>query len=161
MKQLKIFNNDKVAILDDDDYIRILSMELKWYFNSGLIKANQKYFAGEIIKSRNILLHRVIMEAKDPTVLVDHKDRDPFNNTRANLRFCTKSQNNANRVAYGKSGYKGVTWNKRHNKWHAQMKHHGNQLSFGYFESKIEAALEYNKHAAILQGEFAVLNVIK
>ena len=58
------------------------------------------------------------------------------------------------------SSYLGVSWFKRDSNWRAWLKYNGKQLHLGYFSSEKEAALDYNKKAVELFGEFARLNVV-
>lgn len=92
----------------------------------------------------------------------DHIDGDGLNNTRANLRPATSSQNACNRgvSAANKSGFKGVSWHKRVKKWQAQIKHSGKVTCIGYFDDAKEAALAYNAAAQELFGIFAWLNEV-
>ena len=59
-----------------------------------------------------------------PEGKIDHHDRNPSNNRIANLRPATSSQNGLNRRRHSNntSGYVGVTWNKKAQKWQAQIK---------------------------------------
>lgn len=90
---------------------------------------------------------------------VDHKNRNPLDNRRANLRPATISQNNANRVGRGQwSVYKGVSAHR--GKWRGSAGKHGRKYSSPIFDTEEEAARWYNEKALELHGEFAVLNVI-
>lgn len=76
-------------------------------------------------------------------------------------REATTSQNNQNVGIrrHNTSGYKGVTWNKWHQKWRAQIAVDGrNQHHLGYFDDPREAALAYDAAAVELHGEFAKTN---
>lgn len=98
-------------------------------------------------KSYNILLHRAIMErmvARDleKQELVDHVDRNPLNNTRANLRIVDRSKN-AHNCRIGKnntSGVTGVTWNKKRQCWMSQIQVNYKNKYLGLF-SNIEDAI--------------------
>lgn len=74
------------------------------------------------------LAHRLIYRMMVPDSIdeleVDHVDEDKSNNRWKNLRAGTSSQNKYNRkhLSTNTSGYKGVTWSKRSNKWHTQVK---------------------------------------
>lgn len=89
--------------------------------------------------------------------LVDHVDGNKLNNSRANLRICTSSQNGMNRRRSGAntSGYKGVFWNKKDSKWEAQIKMNKVKHFLGYFDDPKEAHAAYCKAATELFGEFA------
>lgn len=43
-------------------------------------------------------MHRLLLDVTDEEILVDHKDRNRLNNTKANLREFTPVQNANNRV---------------------------------------------------------------
>lgn len=95
---------------------------------------------------------------------VDHKDRNPFNNRRSNLRPATASQNSANssRKTRSNSGYRGVCDTKRigRNLTKRFVAYIGNngRKNLGYFYTAKEAAAAYDKAAKERWGEFAVLN---
>lgn len=107
-------------------------------------------------------MHRLIMRAKKGQIL-DHINGDRFDNRKENLRFCTNSQNLANRskTSLNKSGYKGVTFIPgRLRPWRAVITYKGKYTNLGYFETKEQAALAYNKAAVKYFGEFARYNQI-
>jgi len=100
------------------------------------------------------------MGISDPSLQVDHADRDKKNNRRNNLRPCTLSQNQSNKLVHrnNKSGYKGVSLHSQSDKWRAIINHNKKKISLGLFFSKEEAAKAYDEAARRLQGEFARLN---
>lgn len=104
-------------------------------------------------------MHRVILNAQ-PGQVVDHRNRNGLDNTRANLRVCTALQNNYNRFqqARNKTGYKGVSWNGRVGKFYAQIKVAGRNYDLGLYADPIEAARAYDAAARQHFGEFAYLN---
>lgn len=84
---------------------------------------------------------------------LDHKDTNPLNNQFFNLRYCNQTQNlaNANLRCNNTSGYKGVSWDKRRNKWVVKVQN----KNFGGFE-KIEDAVErYREKSIEIFGDFA------
>lgn len=159
MKELSL-SQGKVALVDDCDYEWLnqwkwsaAQRECRWY-------ALRRVQKGD--KQSLVLMHRQIMGAQ-PGQQVDHKDVDGLHNWRANLRFCTQTQNNANQKKRGgcSSQYKGVTWDKSRIKWAAQTSVCGKHVHLGRFDSETDAALAYNKAAIEYFGEFARLNVIE
>jgi len=107
-----------------------------------------------------LIMSRVILDAP-PGVLVDHKDRNPLNNQRSNLRYCSTSQNamNQRRVGPQKSSrYKGVAWITDHHKWRAQIMLNGRHRFLGYFTCEEDAAYAYDEAARALYHEFAYVN---
>jgi hypothetical protein len=108
---------------------------------------------------RIVSLSRIIMSAP-PNTVVDHKDGNPLNNRRSNLRFCTQRQNTYNRRlnTNSTSGYKGVHWHKRNRVWVAYLDHNKTRRHLGCFHSADLAARAYNIAARQCHGQFARLN---
>lgn len=150
-------SQDKVAIVDDLDFPYL--SQFKW---TALKGRNTWYAVRNVVidgRTKMLLMHRLLLDA--PTGLgVDHRDGDGLNNQRANLRLCNEQQNGQNRTlqSNNKSGYKGVSWDKRKRKWTARIKAHGKQPHLGYFDTAKDAARAYDAAALELHGEFARLN---
>jgi hypothetical protein len=86
-------------------------------------------------------MHREILglEHGDPTE-VDHRNGDPLDNRRQNLRVVSRAENAQNVPARGgTSPFRGVTWDKRKGRWMAQAKLGGRQRFIGYFDDDAEA----------------------
>ncbi|MBN1818316.1 MAG: HNH endonuclease [Sedimentisphaerales bacterium] len=148
------------ALVDAGDY-RNLSRHT-WH----AMGRDGAYYAARCKNKKTILMHREIMRlsrgqkgADGKALVVDHIDRNPLNNTRANLRLCTQQQNMCNRPLPPKtSRYRGVYWNARSRKWHASLQHDGRTFHIGYFLSETDAARAFDTKAKELRGEFACLN---
>lgn len=107
---------------------------------------------------KDVYLHKLIadrMKLEGPTI--DHKDRDPLNNCRINLRSATQTQQVANRdkMINNTSGYIGVE--KRGNKYISKVQ----GKIIGTFVTKEEAAKRRDWWAVKIYGDFAVLNFPK
>ncbi len=156
MKEIKL-TQGKVAFVDDSDF------DFLNRFNWCATKCGNKFYAtrmrdrikGE--KKSNILMHRVIMDAKSGE-LVDHGDFNGLNNQKNNLRVCTKAQNNTHRQPNSKTSSK--YWDKKWSKWIARITHQGKLHRLGAFENEELAVIAYNEKAKELHGEFAALNII-
>lgn len=104
-----------------------------------------------------ILFHRVVARAPDG-LLVDHKDRDPLNNCKSNLRLCSQAQNSRNRgiAKHNRSGFKGVYANR--GRWRAEINVNGKRIRLGSYRDKVDAALAYDRAAVTFHGAFCVTN---
>ena len=157
MKEIPL-TKGKVALVDDEDYEWL--KQSKWYAQS----SRSNFYACR--KSKNQLstqtkerMHRLIMSAPD-NMEVDHINRNSLDNQRKNLRICTRSQNamNTPKSIINTSGYKGVIWFSRDNKWRAEIRVFGKNKHLGLYENIIDAAHAYDEAAKKYRGEFAVLN---
>ena len=149
----------KFALVDAEDYDRL--NKFKWYAIKGLAtyyaaRAGRK---SEGLSRSQIYMHRVVINIP-PNMAVDHIDHNGLNNTKANLRICTQSQNTCNRrVSAGKtSKYKGVSRKKHDKKWAAKIAANGTMYHLGYFKSEIDAARAYDQAAKKYHKDFACLN---
>lgn len=88
----------------------------------------------------NLLLHRLIMNAS-PGEVVDHRNRMPWDNRKANLRIVTLSENQWNRgrnsEKTGVSPVKGVLWTGA--SWCYEIRKHGHKFKKSGFETLHEA----------------------
>ena len=91
---------------------------------------------------------------------VDHINMCFRDNRIENLREATYSENlrNTRKLKSGHSSYKGVTLDKRRNKWVSRIKLDDKRLYLGEFNSEIEAAKKYDEFALKYFGKFANIN---
>lgn len=153
MKTVLMTNGEEMTV-DDEDYERVVAF--------GWSRARKRRDVSPLtrINGKKISVHRFILNY--PDYLIDHIDGNPLNNCRSNLRRATISQNNANSRIYknNKSGYKGVTLDKRTGKWKATIRKDKRQHYLGLHASPICAAIAYNRAAKELFGEYARLNEV-
>jgi hypothetical protein len=155
MKEI-ILTRGMVANVDDEDYEYL--NQWKWQAR----KSRRDYCA--IRRERRghgrkvtFYMHRIIMNAPEG-VMIDHKNHNPLDNRRSNLRYCDYSQNNANRRSTGSSKYLGV--HLKNGRPVAQIKTNNKVLYLGSYNTEEDAALAYNEAANKYHGEFANLNVV-
>ena len=88
---------------------------------------------------------------------IDHRDRDPANNRWSNLRRATQSNNNANRRRQrdNTSGFKGVHFDRKSERWIARLGKNGRSFYLGRFATAQAAHEAYVAAARELFGEFA------
>jgi hypothetical protein len=144
----------KFARVDPEDYAELARH--KWC----AAKQGHSWYAVRSEAGRQLRMHRVILDAP-PNLVVDHIDHDGLNDTKRNLRPCTKTQNAHNqRPQQGRSSrYKGVCWCKRERKWYSRIHDQGRQRSLGLFRSERAAARARDAAAIALHGEYAFLNL--
>jgi hypothetical protein len=70
---------------------------------------------------------------------LDHINSNSLDNRTDNIREITIGYNNANRKSK-ETGYDGVSWSKKHKRWHVRIKHNKNKYDLGYFVDPIDAA---------------------
>jgi len=130
----------RYALVDLDDARRL--GKYSWYYGfRGYAMRSKKMPSGT---RKTVSMHREILGAKDHEE-VDHINGDRLDNRRSNLRVLGRSANLHNRGAYGPSGLKGVSWDKRKQKWRAEIGKNGKRAWLGYHNTKAEAEVEYRK----------------
>lgn len=138
---------------DEKDYDLI--KPYKWYFDAmGYVVAHEDSV---------ILMHRLIMGLeRDDSREVDHVlgEGTTNDNRRYNLRVVTSSQNQMNRKKQSNntSGVIGVWYDKRKNKWIAEIIVNKKKFYLGSFVEKEDAAKARKTAEDILHGDFAYRN---
>ena len=150
----------KVAIVDAADYDWLM----QWKWRAATNKSGNKYAVrtkwNKGSKRTTEWMHRLVNNTPEGFE-TDHINHDGLNNTRANLRTASRSENRHNRpVRPNVSGYKGVSWHKKSEKWYGRIVANRKVISTGYYKEAIDAAKAYNAAAIKYHGEFACLNVV-
>jgi hypothetical protein len=143
----------KFALVDSQDYYRL--GQFSWFAVPGY----KTSYADRKLNGKTIKMHREIMNAP-AHLFVDHINHNGLDNRKANLRLCTRAQNNCNVVTKkrGASKYKGVSLGKTEKKWRGTIRFNKKRYHLGYFTDETAAAKAYDKKASQLHGRFACLN---
>lgn len=122
---------DAYVIIDTEDYENI--RHLRWHINS------EGY-----VRSEKGLLHRLIMDVTDITVLIDHINGNKLDNTKNNLRLASVETNaqNVTKQLGTSSKYLGVSkqYNTTNKIWRASMRKNGKDITIGSYETEELAA---------------------
>lgn len=160
MSRVIALTQGKVAIVDENlfEYLN----QWKWTYLQPSYSRGSGYAYRQTVKDgkhTQIYMHRLIMDAPKGTE-VDHVNHDGLCNLRENLRIATPSQNHYNsRPRKGTSSqYKGVYYDKKCQRWGADIICDKQKTFLGYFDSEFAAAIAYNEAALKLHGGFALLN---
>lgn len=129
------------------------------YYNTvaGSVGKNGREFIS--IDNKKYYSHRLAwlyMTGAWPTKEIDHEDLNSLNNKWENLREATSSENAYNRKNQinNTSGHKGISFDKKNNKWRARIYVSKKCIHLGRFISREDAIIAY-EGAMNLHGEFA------
>jgi hypothetical protein len=159
-------NTNHKVILDEEDVARV--QKKNWFIGDatsitiycswlGLPGCNRDTGWG------SLSLGKFILREFSSRLDVDHIDRNPFNNSKSNLRLVTRSENCMNRGKQSgvyTSKYKGVIYRKDRKRWRAKVTANNRVIYGGMYDTEREAAIAVNKLYVQYHGEFAVLNII-
>jgi hypothetical protein len=151
---------DKIVQIDDGDFE--LVSKYKWYISNSKAQPDKLYIYPTTGRPP-LAMHRLIMGVTDTMLYVDHIDRNTLNNQRSNLRICSPSENQFNQGPHKRNttGFKGVCFNSRTQKYIAQIAYKKKDIYGGLFDTPEQAALKYNELAKLYHGEFAFQNVVR
>jgi hypothetical protein len=146
-------------LIDAGDWPRISGF--KWTVSSD---GGIRMYVSTRIEGKKLYLHRTLIETPHGQ-RVDHRNGDPLDNRKANLRLASPQQNMFNRrkshTFKGKptaSSFKGVTWARSRGRYMAQIMKDGINHYLGYFVDERSAAVAYDHAALEMFGEFAQTN---
>ena len=136
---MEITHKDKKILISHDHYEYLKGYQLNINTNGYVnIKVNNKLW----------LLHRyIIIEILKQTInegyVVDHINNNILDNTKENLRIITFSENSRNKNNNVTSKYYGVFYDKKVNKWKANIVYNNKQI-IAIYDKEIHAAYHYD-----------------
>lgn len=147
-----------IAFVDEADYEAL--KDYGWVID----RREEKVYVKRYIRERSkiigvVYLHRQIMGATDKSVVVDHRDGNPLNNQRQNLRLCSRAENGRNSKISKSNvhGFKGVS-QRPSGRWAAYITFNRRNICLGTYDLKEDAARAYDNGAKQHHKEFASLN---
>jgi hypothetical protein len=146
--------DDGVVVYDEEGRIFYVDKEDVETIKSFYWSVGYKGYVNGFENNKKISLHRFIMGATEYTT-IDHINRNPSDNRKINLRFCTPQQNTFNKslAKNNKSGVRGVY--KSGNKWRAVIFYNNKNIHLGSHDLFEDAVAVRNEKAKELFGEFA------
>jgi hypothetical protein len=150
--------NDKYAIdvfIDDEDADKVLPYRWFAWVKNGQLKSIKRHLPGHRGQTQHMLsLHRAVFNGNPQ--FIDHIDRNPANNVKANLRPATRAENNRNgKERKNQSGYRGVSWLSRLHKWQAKICVDYKQIYLGIYDTAEEAYCAYLAAAKKYHGAYS------
>ncbi len=145
-----------VALVGDEDF-GVLN-QFNWHANPG----EKTFYAKRKTSSQpytNVHMHHQVLGVS-AIQRVDHIDGNGLNNVRSNLRVATHGENarNVKIQKRNRSGFKGVSWETRSNRWKAAIQADKRCIFIGLFRCPEQAAHAYDAKAREVHGAFACLN---
>jgi hypothetical protein len=138
------------CLIDNEDVDKV--SKLNWHLNK---KKGYAYHTFRIKdKTPTIALHKFIMG--NNLGEVDHINNNKLDNRKSNLRICTHTQNlyNSKLAKNNTTGIKGLSWDKRMNKWGAQLSVNSQRI-VKYFTDKSVAINVITSLRNKYHGEYA------
>ncbi len=130
-----VMPNGVSFFIDKEDYDFVSTN--KWHLCDGYLKSTQ-----------HGLMHRYLKrEQLSGKLQVDHINNNRLDNRKGNLRVVTQQENLHKKKVYSsnKSGYPGVKWNARLNKWQAQITRNKQRIHLGVFDELQDAIVARKK----------------
>ena len=153
-KIIKTKQGDDILV-DDEDYVLLSRISWRTVIYNKPTSSHKRPFAS--ITPQSLIINNVIQTG----MVIDHIDRNPFNNCKSNLRIVDYSTNaqNRSRNPKAKSKYKGVHKTSP-GRYVAHIHFRNKCIHLGVFSSEIDAAKAYNNNAKRLFGDNAFINII-
>ena len=151
MKQIPL-TQGKFAIVDDADFEWL--NQYKWclsYWGYAVSRTSKK-----LGKQKTIFMHRLILGVPKG-MDTDHVNGNRLDNRRANIRACSRTQNNRNKPVQKNNltKFKGVCFRPEKNRWRALIMANRKRVELGLFKTAEEAHAAYCAAAKKYHGEYA------
>ena len=148
MQQIRLANSNDVALVDDEDYARLVIYNWQKSTNGYAIRS---------VGTSKVYMHQDVCPTRNG-LYADHVNGQRLDNRRSNLREVTHSQNGQRRKVQSNSrtGFRGVIHSP--NGWRAHLYCNRKHISLGYYKDIEDAARAYDKGALKYFGPNAATN---
>lgn len=119
------------ALIDADDHED--AGRFRWFLH------HRGYVFRNVARGRVEWLHRRLTGVQRREQEVDHRNGDPLDNRRGNLRVTTRAGNAQNVAAKGRSRFRGVAFHRQSGRWRARCQIAGRMHYLGYFATEEDA----------------------
>lgn len=158
-------NREGIAIIKINTYEFLIDDDNWHSFNLLKWRLKNNKYASTSLNKQSISLHQIVLNKKEGFV-IDHINRNTFDNRRINLRHVTHSINNHNKIIKSDnktSKYNGVYLIKQSKikPWCAKISFNNKTIYIGLFETENAAAKAYNEKALEIYGNNALLNILE
>jgi len=133
-------NSDTIYFTDYTDKMYKTVKGIRWAVTRGYLQG--------YVNGKNTMLHHLVLP-KEKGLQCDHINRKKYDNRRSNLRNITRTENMIN-VGLSKantSGYLGVSWNIKNEKWMASIRINKKSKNLGYYDNPEDAHQAYKDAA--------------
>lgn len=122
-------------------------------------KSTKNGYVQIMINGKQYRAHRLAflyMTGSFPSKHVDHKFGIKDDNRWSELREASNQQNTRNSAmkSNNTSGFKGVTWNKKAQKWAAYSRDKNKTVYLGLFDNPVDASKAYINFSKPIHGDF-------
>jgi hypothetical protein len=132
------------TIIDKDDLHLIKGKRL----SKSCTKTSTRIIVFDKLNGTQVKLHRLIM-GNPKGKIVDHINRNQFDNRKCNLRICTQAENNLNKSS------KGYYYHKQNKDYVVEIMKDGKKICKGGFSTEKEAQQKRIELEKEIFGEFA------
>jgi hypothetical protein len=144
-------------VVDDIDYEFL--RQWRWHIVAGRYAGRRLSASEDESRPLTTVGHLLLGIKRGGGFVPDHRNGNPMDNRRGNLRVCTQHDNTRNKGRTKGRKYKGVYLRRGFSRprWVAKINLPKQQI-LGTFDTQMEAALAYDRAARHHFGEFARLN---
>lgn len=130
---IRLYKTRLYAKVDPEMYsdLSLIRWRREWMNGQSL-----KCYAKGVVRGRDTLMHRYVMQVTDPEIIVDHRYGDTLDNRREHLRQFTVEQNNWNRPM---NIDRGLRWHRLRRQWRVDITAKSRRWHVGFFDTKDEA----------------------